>query len=101
VTCSRVNLTFTFTLPLPSLVNLRSILILSSQLCLDHDTRLEYVGTKTYELDMAFDVIFTKCAKDKSVSVCVCVCVCEWYGPGYVPVTRCCEQGNETTDAMQ
>ena len=77
--CYRVNLTFTFTLPLPSLINLRSILILSSQLCLDHDTQLEYVGTETYELGMAFNVIFTKCEKDKSVSVCVCVCLCvEW-----------------------
>jgi hypothetical protein len=26
---------------------------------------------------MAFDVIFTKCEKDKGVFVCVCVCVCE------------------------
>ena len=49
----------------------------------------------------AFDVIFTKCEKDEGVCVCVCVCVCVWNGPGYVTLTRCCEQGNETTDAMQ
>jgi len=62
---------------------------------------LEYVGTEANELGMAFDVIFKKCEKEKGLSVCVCVCVCVWNGPGYVPATRCCEQGNETTDAMQ